>query len=313
MSKTRVVFMGTPDFAVSCLEMIIAEKYEVAAVVTQPDRPRGRGQKLQPSPVKEVALTHHIPVLQPQKIKEANFINELTDLRPDIIIVVAFGQFLPKSILELPPLGCINVHASLLPKYRGAAPIHWAVLNGENSTGVTTMFMDIGMDTGDMIIKKEIHIEKNDNTGKIHDQLKTLGADALKETLSLLVSQNAPRVKQDHTQATYASLLTKEMERINWQASAKSIHNHVRGFNPWPGAFCLHRGRLLKVWQTRVIDDHTTYTHPGRIKSIDQEKITIETGEGLLEILEVQPESKRRICIRDYISGYELSNGELLE
>lgn len=246
MSKLRVVFMGTPEFAVSCLDMLIAENYNVMAVVTQPDRPKGRGQKLGLSPVKEAALAYGLPVLQPNKVKEADFQSAMAELKPDLIVVVAFGQFLPKVLLDLPPLGCINVHASLLPYYRGAAPIHWAVINGEEVTGITTMYMDIGMDTGDMILKDEISINETDTTGIIHDKLKECGAQLLSETIKLITADKAPRIAQNHDCATYASMLHREVEVIDWRKPARDIHNLVRGLNPWPGSYCTYQGKKTK-------------------------------------------------------------------
>ena len=248
MTKPRVVYMGTPDFAVPCLDRLVKENYEILAVITQPDRPKGRGQKVAVSPVKEYALSRGLPVLQPEKIKEADFIDQLAALRPDIIVVVAFGQILPKALLDLPPLGCINVHASLLPKYRGAAPIHWAVINGEKITGVTTMVMDVGLDTGDMILAAQSPILPDDTTGSLHDRLKLLAADTLADTLQLACRGSILRTRQDNAAATYAPLITRQIERIDWHKPAWSIHNLVRGLNPWPGAYCLYQGKILKIW-----------------------------------------------------------------
>jgi len=313
MANLRVVFMGTPDFAVPCLEMLVQENYDIVAVVTQPDRPKGRGQKLMPSPIKECALSNGLTVLQPEKIKTPAFEEQLASLKPDIIIVVAFGQILSKNILELPPLGCINVHASLLPKYRGAAPLHWAVINGETVTGITTMFMDVGLDTGDMILKAEVAIGKDETTGEIHDKLKLLGAKVLKDTIKLLGQNKVPRIPQDHNAATYAPLLTRNIERIDWQRPAHEIHNLVRGLNPWPGAYCYYRNKILKIWRTKIHDAEIVTSRPGRINKIMPEGIIIETGLGALEIVEVQPESKRRMAAWDCASGYCINVGETLE
>lgn len=312
MSYPKVIFMGTPDFAVPCLDILVDSGYEVSAVITQPDRPKGRGQKLAPSPVKAQALKHGLKVIQPEKIKNPEFINELTSLKPDIIIVVAFGQFLPKDLLDLPPLGCINVHASLLPSYRGAAPIHWAVINGEKATGVTTMYMDVGMDTGDMILTSEIPIRAHDTTGEIHDKLATLGAQVLKETVELIVKDCAPRIPQPQALATYAPLLTRELEMIDWSRSAEQIHNLVRGLNPWPGAYCLHKDKSLKVWETKVYNRHVS-GQPSLVHEITESGIMIETGEGLIELLTVQPASKRRMNAHDYACGYGITIGDFLK
>jgi methionyl-tRNA formyltransferase len=312
MAKMRVIFMGTPDFAVPCLEMLAGENYEVAAVITQPDRPKGRGQKLAFSPVKEAALALNIPVLQPEKIKTPEFEQKLAEFAPDLIVVVAFGQLLSKTILDLPPLGCINVHASLLPKYRGAAPIHWAIINNEQVTGVTTMYMDIGMDTGDIILTEKTPIGPNETTGELYDKLKVMGAELLKKTVILLFTHKASRTPQQHEAATYAALLKKDIEKINWALSAIEIHNLVRGLNPWPGAYSEHHN-LLKIWQTKVISTNETYSQPGRIAEISKDGIVVETGRGKLELLVVQPASKRRISALEYAHGYNVSEGEILK
>ncbi|SFL87302.1 methionyl-tRNA formyltransferase [Pelosinus propionicus] len=313
MSKLRVVFMGTPDFAVPCLDALVKGEYNVVAVVTQPDRPKGRGQKLAESPVKQAAISYKIPVLQPNKVKDPGFQDVLFSLKPDIIVVVAFGQLLPKMLLDLPPLGCINVHASLLPLYRGAAPIHWSIIKGDKVTGVTTMFMDIGMDTGDMILKEKVSISEMDTTGDIHDKLKNIGAKVLSETMKLIVDKKAPRLAQNNEEATYASMLTRELERINWQEPAVAIHNLVRGLNPWPGAYCFYQDKNLKIWQTRIYPTDDIVTQSGRIAKITAEGFVVETRQGLLEILEVQPASKRRMRAIDFICGYGLRVGDILE
>lgn len=312
MPDLRVVFMGTPDFAVPCLDMLVAEKYDIVAVVTQPDRPKGRGHKLAPSPVKQAALAYGLEVWQPEKIKDTAFQAELSALKPDVIVVVAFGQFLPKNLLTLPPLGCINVHASLLPQYRGAAPIHWAIINGEQLTGVTTMYMDTGMDTGDMILKAETAISADETTGKLHDKLKMMGAGLLAETLRLIAKQAAPRMPQDNNSATYASLLTRELEGIIWTKPVTVIHNLVRGLNPWPGAYCRSKNRILKIWQTKIYDALAPVSQPGRIVEFSKDGILVETGKGILALCEVQPEGKRHISAREYARGYDLHVGDIL-
>jgi methionyl-tRNA formyltransferase len=313
MSNLRVVFMGTPDFAVPCLNILMKDGYNVVAVVTQPDRPKGRGQKLAQSPVKLAAMAYGLPVLQPKKVKDSEFQNELLLLNPDIIIVVAFGQLLPQPILDVPPLGCVNVHASLLPMYRGAAPIHWSVIKGDKVTGVTTMYMDIGMDTGDMILKEEVSILETETTGDVHDKLKSTGAKVLSETMKLIVNKNAPRIAQDNERATYATMLTRELEGIQWQNSAVAIHNLVRGLNPWPGAYCSYQGKNLKIWQTKIHQIDDVVTKPGRIAKITNDGFVVETGQGMLEILEIQPASKRRMSAKDFICGYGLGVGDILE
>ncbi|MDD4601423.1 Methionyl-tRNA formyltransferase [bioreactor metagenome] len=311
MSYPKVIFMGTPDFAVPCLDMLIEQGYNVTTVVTQPDRPKGRGQKLAFSPVKARALEHRLNILQPENIKETATITELIALQPDLIVVVAFGQFLPKTLLDLPRLGCVNVHASLLPCYRGAAPIHWAIINGEKTTGITTMYMDIGMDTGDMILKAETPITPTDTTGQLHDTLSVLGAKVLKETISLLLTGKAPRMVQPKELATYAPLLTRDIEKINWNNSAEQINNLIRGLNPWPGAYCRSNDKNLKVWESRVSDTMTN-GQPGKVHKITPSGIIVETGHGLVELLTVQPENKRRMGGRDFASGYGLNSEEYL-
>jgi len=312
MSDLRVIFMGTPDFAVPCLDKLVEEKYNVVAVVSQPDRPKGRGQKLAQSPVKEAALAYGLPVLQPEKVRESEFQEELVLLKPDLIVVVAFGQLLPKVLLDLPPLGCINVHASLLPYYRGAAPIHWAVMQGEEVTGVTTMYMDIGMDTGDMILKAEVPIGKEDTTGVLHDRLKEEGAALLSDTIKLIVAKQGKGTPQDHDKATYASMLRREIEVIDWQKSAESIHNLVRGLNPWPGSYCTYQDKPLKTWQTKVCDKNEGTTTPGKVSKITGDGFVVETGQGTIELLEVQPANKRRMNAKDFVCGYGITIGDIL-
>lgn len=307
----RVVYMGTPDFAVPCLDKLVSEGYEVAAVVTQPDRPKGRGQKLAASPVKEAALRYGLPVLQPEKIKNPEFIAELAELKPDVMVVVAFGQFLPQSLLEMPKFGCINVHASLLPYYRGAAPIHWAIINGETRTGVTTMYMDRGMDTGDMIIKAELAIGPNETTGELHDRLMVLGAETLAQTLALVAEGKAPRTPQDHQMATYASLLTRDTERIDWEKPAQAVHNLIRGLTPWPGAFCYHNEKILKVWSSEYLPE-AKGGRPGEILEVSPQGPVVAAGTGALRLREVQPENRRRMDAGEYVRGYDLEVGETL-
>lgn len=313
MGKLRTIFMGTPDFAVPCLDMLIKEDYQIAAVVTQPDRPKGRGRKMTYSPVKEAALLYNLLVLQPDSIKSDDFYNLMAALAPDVIIVVAYGQLLPKRILDLPPCGCINVHASLLPKYRGAAPIHWAVINGEAKTGITTMVMDVGMDTGDMLIKNELPILPEDTTGSLHDKLKEMGAVVLSDTLRQIADGTVSRQPQNDAEATYARMLDRDIERIDWHQPASAIHNLVRGLNPWPGAYCRLQNKSLKIWQTKVYDEIEPCALPGRIVQLTKEGFVVETGKGTIEILEVQPESKRRIKASDYVCGYCLTVDNLFE
>ena len=311
MKNLKIVFMGTPDFAVPCLKTL-NENYEVIAVITQPDRPKGRGQKLTPSPIKEYALEHNLTVLQPEKIKTSETEEQLKKLAPDLIVVVAFGQILSKAILDIPQLGCINVHASLLPKYRGAAPIHWSIINGETKTGITTMYMDVGLDTGDMILKEEVSIFAKMNTGELHDTLMNIGAKTLLQTIKQIAEGSVVRNKQNDAEASYAPLLTKELERINWLLPAQEIYNLVRGLNPWPVAFSIFKGKKLKIWQTKVIDN-VTIGEIGTVLSLTETGFTVQTGKGILEILELQPESKRKMTAKDFVCGNQIAINDKLE
>ena len=311
MNNLKIVFMGTPDFAVPCLKTL-NENYEVIAVITQPDRPKGRGQKLTPSPIKEYALEHNLTILQPEKIKTSETEEQLKKLAPDLIVVVAFGQILSKAILDIPQLGCINVHASLLPKYRGAAPIHWSIINGETKTGITTMYMDVGLDTGDMILKEEVSISAKMNTGELHDTLMNIGAKTLLQTIKQIAEGSVVRNKQNDAKASYAPLLTKELERINWLLPAQEIYNLVRGLNPWPVAFSIFKGKKLKIWQTKVIDN-VTIGEIGTVLSLTETGFTVQTGKGILEILELQPESKRKMTAKDFVCGNQIAINNKLE
>ena len=307
MKHLKVIFMGTPDFAVPCLEKL-QQNCDVIAVITQPDRPRGRGQKMMPSPVKVFAQAHNLPILQPEKIKTAEFQDRLAALKPDLIVVVAFGQLLSQTILDIPRLGCINVHASLLPRYRGAAPIHWAIVNGETQSGVTTMFMDAGLDTGDMILKTAVPISDTMTTEQLHDILMTSGAELLLETVRQLATGSAPRTKQTDEGTNYAPLLTKETGRIDWNKSAVEIHNLVRGLNSWPGAYTTLNGSNFKIWRTGVVADNTTVAaRAGEIVKITNQGFYVATGDGLLEILELQAPSKKKMAANDYIRGHGLA------
>ncbi|MEG0831924.1 MAG: methionyl-tRNA formyltransferase, partial [Acidaminococcaceae bacterium] len=252
----RILFMGSPEFAVDSLAALVNSSHEVLAVVTQPDRPKGRGQKLIMTAVKAYALEQNLPVLQPAKISTPEFMTTVQNLAPDLIVVAAFGQFLSKKMLELPTYGCINVHASLLPHYRGAAPIHYAILQGEQEAGVTIMQMDVGMDTGAMLAKASVPVTPNMTMGELHDELKVLGADLLLKVIEMIEAKTLVPEIQNDVQATYASLLTRAMEKIDWAQPALNIHNKVRGFNPWPGTYTqLPNGKVLKLWQTRVLAD----------------------------------------------------------
>ncbi|MBQ3113775.1 MAG: methionyl-tRNA formyltransferase [Phascolarctobacterium sp.] len=309
----RIVFMGTPDFAVGSLQALAeAGKYEIVSVITQPDRPKGRGRQMLMTPVKEYALSQGFEVHQPQRVKTPEFVAQLKEMNPDLIVVAAFGQLLSKEILDMPKYGCINVHASLLPKYRGAAPIHYAIMQGEKESGVTIMQMDIGMDTGDMIKKVAVPIGENMTMGELHDELKVKGAELLLEVIEDIEAGKAQPEKQSEEEATYASLLKREMERIDWSKSAENIHNLIRGFNPAPGAFTkLPDGKNLKIWGSRLTDKAAT-AEPGTVVEATKHSFFVACGNGVLEIIEVQPESKKRMAAQVFINGRGVQVGDVL-
>ena len=306
----RVVFMGTPEFAVPSLRALAGAGHELVLVVTQPDRPRGRGRKKAPSPVKVAASQLGLPLSQPPTVKEPGFVELLQSLSPDVIVVVAFGQILPPSILAIPPGGCINVHASLLPKYRGAAPIHWAVINGEEITGVTTVYMDEGLDTGDIILQEELRIGEGDNVGAVHDRLAALGADLLIETLRLISEGRAPRRAQTG-EPSYAPLLKAEDELIDWRKTAKEIYNHVRGMDPWPGARTFWRGKVLKIWRVSCLAGENASV-PGTVLFAGEEGVGIACGKGAVVLEEMQLEGGKRLAAADFLRGHRITTGELL-
>ncbi|AXU28594.1 TPA: methionyl-tRNA formyltransferase [Clostridioides difficile] len=307
----KIVFMGTPDIAVPCLQKIIDEKYEILGVVTQPDKPKGRGKKLGMSPVKELAIENNIPVYQPVKARDKEFIDKIKSLNPDVIVVVAFGQILPKGILEIPKLGCINVHVSLLPKYRGAAPINWVIINGEEKTGVTTMYMDEGLDTGDMILKTEVNLDENITAGELHDKMMNIGAETLKETLRLIEEGNAPREVQNHEEFSYAPIMNKSLGNIDFSKSAREIHNLVRGVNPWPSAYTTYNDVIMKVWKTKVLDEKST-KDAGTIIDVSKDGIKVSTIDNVLLIEEIQMPNKKRMLVGEYIKGNTIETGLVL-
>lgn len=307
----KIVFMGTPDIAVGCLQKIIDEKHEILGVVTQPDKPVGRGKKMGMPPVKELALKYDIPVYQPIKARDEEFVQVLRGLNPDLIVVVAFGQILPKSILDIPKLGCVNVHVSLLPKYRGAAPINWVIINGEEKTGVTTMYMDEGLDTGDMILTSEFALDDEITAGELHDIMKEEGALLLKQTIDLIAKGEAPRIPQNHEEFTYAPMMNKTLGQIDFSKSAKEIHNLVRGINPWPSAYTTYKGQTMKVWKTKVLNE-TSDKHPGTILKVDKEGIRVSTKDNVLLIKEIQMPGKKRVLVEEYIKGNSIETNEIL-
>lgn len=309
----RIVFMGTPDFAVGSLQALCESgKHEILAVVTQPDRPKGRGNKLLQTPVKEYALEQGLTVYQPQKVKTPEFVELLHDLQPELIVVAAFGQFLSKEILELPKYGCINVHASLLPKYRGAAPIQYAIIKGEKESGVTIMQMDIGMDTGAMLDKVVVPIEENTTMGELHDALREQGATLLLQVIDKIAAGTAVAEPQDDAQATYATLLDRSMEHIDWSKTAQEVHNLIRGFNPAPSTFTkLPNGKSLKIWGSKMTDKSSAAA-AGTVIETGKHSFFVACGEGVLEITEVQPESKKRMPAQVFLNGRGVQEGDLL-
>lgn len=309
----RIVFMGTPDFAVGSLQALCESgKHEILAVVTQPDRPKGRGNKLLQTPVKEYALAQGLTVYQPQKVKTPEFVELLHELHPELIVVAAFGQFLSKEILELPKYGCINVHASLLPKYRGAAPIQYAIIKGEKESGVTIMQMDIGMDTGAMLDKVVVPIEENTTMGELHYALREQGAALLLQVIDKIAAGTAVAEPQDNEQATYATLLDRSMEHIDWSKTAQEVHNLIRGFNPAPSTFTkLPNGKGLKIWGSKMTDKNSAAA-AGTVIETGKHSFFVACGEGVLEITEVQPESKKRMPAQVFLNGRGVQEGDLL-
>ena len=323
----KIVFMGTPEFSVPCLEMLVRKGHAVVAAVTQPDKPVGRKQSVTVfPPVKEAALKLGITnILQPEKVGTREFIDTLGDLAPDLIVTIAYGKILPRDVLEIPPLSCINVHGSLLPKYRGAAPIQWAIINGDSVSGVTTMYMDAGMDTGDMLLKKEVEITEDMTYRELYEKLEVLSAEVLEDTLDELEKGALVRIRQNSAEASAVPMMKKEMGLIDWSKSARQIHNLVRGTDPWPGAYTYYRGGRLKIWKAAIIKEkepvfdelenkdsqegHLTHM-PGRIIKIMKDGLIAATGDGLLRILQVQFDSGRRMYISE--CGHNMDEGEIL-
>ncbi|MGV8146485.1 MAG: methionyl-tRNA formyltransferase [Alkaliphilus sp.] len=309
----RIVFMGTPDFAVPCLRELVKKDYNVVAVFTQPDRPKGRGKKILQTSVKEEAKKHNIEIFQPNRLNNAETLTVLAEIKPDLIIVVAYGQILSKAILDIPVLGCINVHASLLPKYRGAAPINWAIINGETSTGITTMYMDIGLDTGDMLLKDIIDIDESITAGELHDELSVLGAETLIKTIRLVEKGGIDRVKQDNSMSCYAPMLDKKLGLIDWTKPAKEIHNLVRGINPWPVAHTTYKGKVMKVKKTSVESSEVmALSLPGQIAKVTKEAIYVTTGYGLLIIEELQFSGSKSLSAKSYLLGNKIDENTIL-
>lgn len=321
----RIVFMGTPDFSVAPLKALIEGGHEIAAVVTQPDKPKGRGKAVQMTPVKEEALSRKIPVYQPVKVREPEFIQTIRDLAPDVIVVVAFGQIIPQAILELPPYGCINIHASLLPKYRGAAPIQWAVIDGEKETGITTMQMDAGLDTGAILEQERVVLAEDETGGSLFDKLSAVGSRLILSTLEKLEAGTITPVPQPAEGSSYAGRLTKELGDIDWSQDAVSIERLIRGLNPWPSAYTSWKGKTVKLWAARALsqkaenetEKYETGEHekgiPGQIVRCDRHCLMVQTGEGLLDIRQLQLEGKKRMDVEAFLRGCPMAAGDVFE
>ena len=308
----KIIFMGTPDFSVGTLEALIAAGHEIPLVVSQPDKPKGRGHELQPTPVKEAALKHGLTVYQPKKVRDPEVLEKLRETEADVIVVIAFGQIIPKSILEMKQYGCINVHASLLPKYRGAAPIQWAVIDGEKESGVTIMQMDEGLDTGDMLLKGSLELAEDETGGSLFDRLSTLGANLCVEALKKLQKGELKPEKQGESPTEYARMLTKDMGDLNWTQSAVKLERLIRGLNPWPSAYTKLGDKTLKIWSARVCERADENAACGEIIRVTEDTVCVACGEGALEITELQLQGKKRMDTAAFLRGYHLEPGTKL-
>lgn len=308
----RIIFMGTPDFSVPTLESLIKSRHEVIAVVTQPDKPKGRGGAIQMPPVKETALQHDIPVYQPVRAKDPAFVDEMRALNPDVMVVIAFGQILSEELLHVPKYGCVNIHASLLPAYRGAAPIQWAVINGDKETGITTMMMDVGMDTGDMLEKAVITLDEKETGGSLFDRLSQMGGDLILSTLDKIEDGTVVRTPQDHEKATYVKKIPKTLGDIDWSMDAAAIERLIRGLNPWPSAYTRWNGKMLKIWDALVLpSEHDAPC--GTVIEASGDSLKVQTGNGVLKILSLQLEGKKRMDTAAFLRGYPVEMGCQLE
>ena len=307
----RIVYMGTPEIAATILERLLEEPYEVVLVVTQPDRPKGRGNTLTCSPVKELAVSRGIPVFTPEKLRLPENVEVVCEAEPDMIVVAAFGQILPKSVLDIPRYGCINVHASLLPKYRGAAPIQWSILDGESETGITIMYMNEGLDTGDILLQKVVPIDAEETGGSLHDKLAETGAEALVEAIPGIIDGTLEPVPQGEMTTPYAKQLTKEMGRLDFSWDAEKLERYVRGLNPWPGTYTFRDGQMLKIWAAEVCDG-SYEAMPGTVVAADKNSFSVQTGSGVLRVTEIQPQGKRRMSAEEYLRGYRMEQGTVL-
>lgn len=308
----RIVFMGTPDFAVPALRMLVTEGYQVVGVITQPDRRKGRKKEVNAPPVKVVAQELGLPVFQPEKLREQSALQEILALKPDLVVTAAYGQLLPNALLETPTYHCVNIHASLLPRYRGGAPIHWAIVNGEKETGITLMYMAERLDAGDILLQSAIPITDQDDVGTLYERLSYVGAEALQKLLPTLLHGKVTAKPQDETMATYAPNVQREDEKISWSSPAREIFNHVRGFSPWPGTYTEWRSKKLKIWQTSLLSENHIEQPPGTILHVSEKGICVATQMGVIQIEVLQPAGKKKMTAADFIRGHQLQSGEIL-
>lgn len=300
----RIVYMGTPDIAAIILKRLLEEPYEIVLTVTQPDRPKGRGKELAKSPVKVLSEEHGIPVFQPERLRNPEAVAVIREAKPDMIVVAAFGQILPKEILDMPKYGCINVHASLLPAYRGAAPIQWAVLDGQKESGVTIMYMNEGLDTGDILLQKRVSLSPEETGGSLYDTLSVMGAELLTEAIPKIVDGTLTAVPQGEMTTAYAKQLTKEMGRLDFTRPAEELERYIRGLNPWPGTYTQLDGKTFKIWRAEVVTLADSSLEIGTVTDITKKSFTFVTGKGGLRVLELQPEGKRRMTTEEFLRGY---------
>lgn len=308
----RIIFMGTPDFSVPALKALVEAGHDVIAVITQPDKPKGRGKEVQMPPVKEQALEYNIPVYQPVKARDPDFVKFLSDLAPDAMVVAAFGQLLPKSILDIPKYGCINIHASLLPKYRGASPIQYAVINGEKESGITTMVMAEALDTGDMLDQAKVTLDAKETGGSLHEKLSQIGGSLIIKTLNKLEDKTAVRIPQDESKFTYVGMIKKTMGDIDWSMEAETIERLIRGLNPWPSAYTGWNGKVIKIWEADVVDKEYAGNY-GEVVETGKDCLVVKTGKGGLSIKELQIQGKKRMDIGAFLRGYQIAEGTVFE
>lgn len=311
-ARPGIIFMGTPDFSVPCLKALVDAGHEILAVVTQPDRPKGRGRKVVSSPVKRAAERYGLRILQPEKASDEPFCQVIRGLEPGLLVVVAFGQILKKRILESSRWGAINIHASLLPRYRGAAPIHWAILNDETTTGLTAMVMDEGLDTGPILLRKEVAIGREETAGELHDRLSVLSGDLLLETIEGLAGNSLVEQPQDNSRATYAPKIDRSMSQIKWARPARTVSAHIRALDPWPGAFTLLSGKEIKLFSSRVLDENRSDVIPGRVVGDFNGALHVETSRGVVEVRELQVAGKKRLTASDFMRGFPIKGGTVL-